>query len=148
MPKKSEITSLFTTSKDVETLSNELAGIQMHPIFKLCSAGMKMLCSIVNDFNEVGKFLVKSEFYTHNALGSKPLKVVIRGLPVYSPHKILAELISVNLKLAKVFPFGRKGPGSYRDKLYLVHLEKDSIGRFGKLSFTSLLNGRVTAAEK
>lgn len=37
------------------------------------------------------------------------------------------ELKSVNLKPVKVFPFGRKTSGAYRNKLYSDHLEKDSI---------------------
>ena len=125
---KVKIPPLFTKSKEVAVLRNELAAKQIHPLFKLCGVGTKIICSTEEDYKAVGKHLLaqKQEFYTHDNPGSKPLKVVIRGLPEFTPETIIAELKANNLKPVNVFPI-KRAVAEHRDKLYLVHLEKGSI---------------------
>lgn len=129
VPTKVRVPPLFTSSKDVAALRAALAVKQIHPLFKLCSTGTKIMCSTMDDFNEVSGYLAafKHEFYTHDTPGSKPMKVIIRGLPEYSPEAIMSELKAAKLKPLKVFPIRRGEPGTHRDKLYLVHIEKGSV---------------------
>lgn len=128
-PKPPKVPPIFASTKEVAALRNELAKKQIHPLFKLCSTGTKIVCTTVADYQEVGKFLVenRAEFYTHDAPGNKPLKVLLRGLEEYSPEEIIQELKAKKLKPLNVFPI-RRGEGSnQRDRPYLVHLEKGSI---------------------
>lgn len=130
MLKKAKIPPLFTISKDVAVLRNKLAAVQIHPLVKLCSMGTTIMCSTEEDFQAVGRFLAtgKMEFFMHDALGSKPLKGVIRGLPDYDPEA------------DQSVPFGRKGSENYRDKLYLVHLGKDSTRLDDLLKIKGIFN--------
>lgn len=129
IPKRVKLPPIFTTSKDVATLRTELAANAVHPFFKLCSQGTKIICSTDADYKAVGEHLKGKchEFYTHDAPGTKPLKVMIHGLPEYSKEEVIAELVAANLKPLDVFPIRRNEEGSYRDQLYLVHLEKGSV---------------------
>lgn len=128
-PKKMKVPPLFTTTKEIVVLRNELAAVQIHPLFKLCSMGTKIVCSTEADFKATRRFLEskKMEYYTHDTPGSKPLKVVIRGLPAYPPEDIVQELKRLQLKPIKVFPIKRAETGNHRDLLYLAHLEKGSV---------------------
>ena len=55
---KVKIPPLFTKSKEVGVLRNELAAKQIHPLFKLCGVGTKIICSTEEDYKAVGKLLL------------------------------------------------------------------------------------------
>ncbi|XP_065088066.1 uncharacterized protein LOC135709609 [Ochlerotatus camptorhynchus] len=103
--KREKVPPLFTSTKELALPRNELAKNQIHPLFKLCSTGITILCSTLVDYNAVGTILQlnRFEFYTHDVPGRKPLKMVIR------------------------VPIARRDETSaFRDQLYLVPFDKDS----------------------
>lgn len=127
-PKREKLPPIFTASKEVAALRTELAAKQIFPLFKLCRIGTKIVCSTSADYKEVGNHLKekKHEFFSHDAPGSKPLKVLLHGLPEFTPEEIIGELRAANLKPLNVFPI-RRHEGVHRDRIYLVHLEKNSV---------------------
>lgn len=128
MPKKEKIPPIFTTSKDLAILRSEIILSGSKAEFKLCSQGTKIICPTVEDYNRVGNHLQKKsyEFHTHDLPGSRPFKVVIRGLPDFAVEDVQSELENLQLRPLKVFKMTRKDQEqkNYRDFLFLVHFAK------------------------
>lgn len=130
LPKKVKLPPIFTPYRDFTKLKGLMKEAKLTPVFKLCSQGTKILCSSLEEYNEVGRLLqrVKLGFYTHDVPGTRPFKVVIRGLPDVTAEEIQDELLLLKLKPIKVFKITRKDQAekNYRDHLFLVHFEKGS----------------------
>lgn len=130
VPRKVKLPPIFTPYRDYSKLLGLMKENNLAPVFKLCSQGTKILTSSLEEYNAVGKLLqqVKLGFYTHDVPGTRPFKVVIRGLPDVTPEEIQDELLLLKLKPIKVFKITRKDQAvkNYRDHLFLVHFERGS----------------------
>lgn len=129
--KRIKLPPIFTPVKEIAKLMEAMNKAKLHPNYKLCSTGTKILCCTEELFNGVKSFFkqAKIEFYTHDVAAAKPMKVVIRGLPAREkPENIMDELVKVHkLKPVAVFEMTRQNKEiNYRDSLYLIHLERGS----------------------
>jgi len=98
--------------------------------FRLCVLGVKLMTEGKQHYDVVKKYLEDKRFqyYTHDAPGTKPLKVLLRGLDDMKEEELMEELVSCALKPSGVFKIARQDKSrTYRDQLYLVHLEHGSI---------------------
>lgn len=130
--RKERIPPLFTTIKDVNTLKAEFEKQGYQPRFKLCSIGTKIMSSSLEEYGKLGAILKSGsvEFYTHDLPSTKPLKVVLRGLPPFNAAEVKAEIENIGLKPLAVFPMTRRSSANknatYRDQLFLIHFVKGS----------------------
>ncbi|XP_055525559.1 uncharacterized protein LOC129718632 [Wyeomyia smithii] len=112
--------------------TTELANLSLEPLYKKCSKGTKILCSNMEEYNKVSDLLATHQvpYYTHDNPATKPLKVVLRGLPALAASTVKAELEQVGLKVEAVFPMNRRSQtikdDPFRDELFLVHFTKRS----------------------
>ena len=130
--KKERVPPLFTPLRDMLKLQAELANLSLEPLYKKCSKGTKILCSNMEEYNKVSDLLATHQvpYYTHDNPATKPLKVVLRGLPALAASTVKAELEQVGFKVEAVFPMNRRSQtvkdDPYRDELFLVHFTKRS----------------------
>lgn len=96
--------------------------------YKLTGQGIKIVCPTVEKYNKMGRLLKtwKYHCYTHDLPGSRPFKVVIRGLGDFSVKSVTAALKQEKLEPLKVFKMTRRDQQekNYRDHLFLVHFPK------------------------
>ncbi|XP_055523130.1 uncharacterized protein LOC129717292 [Wyeomyia smithii] len=126
---REKVPPLFVKTTEIGMLRDELARMQIYPLFKLCSTGIKIMCSSLLDYGKVKQELTAGEFqfYTHDIPSSKPLKVIIRGLNCLLETELRKELERLHLQPQRIFTIVRKDQtGEYRDQLCLVHFAKGS----------------------
>lgn len=96
---------------------------------RLCTEGYKLMVPSMNHYKAVQELLKqrKVEYFSHDIEASKPLKVVIRGLPDMETEALLADLKKKGLQPLAIHKMKRHdNTRIYRDQLYLIHLEKNS----------------------
>ncbi|XP_055614932.1 uncharacterized protein LOC129761241 [Toxorhynchites rutilus septentrionalis] len=134
--KKERVSPLFTSRMDLVKLESELSQQHLKPRFKLCSVGIKIVCSSLKEYQQVGAYLKTEgvQFYTHDMQAAKPLKVVLRGLPPVGPEEVKTELSNLGLKPENVFAMTRRPNNNTWNQLFLVHFAK------GTTNISSLKN--------
>lgn len=124
-----KVPPIFTASKDLAGLMRMFAPHKLNLQYKLCATGTKIICSNLKQFESAKELLKqqKQDFYSHDVASTKPMKVVIRGLPALEPQVVLDELKKHKLQPVAVYPMSRHNKEiAFRDTLYLVHLVKGS----------------------
>lgn len=97
--------------------------------FRLCTEGVKLMTEEKAHYNKVLNYLKEKQFqyYTHDDPGTKPLKVILRGLDDMEIKELLQELKDCGLKPENAYKIARHDKSrKYRDQLFLVHLERGS----------------------
>ncbi|XP_055585558.1 uncharacterized protein LOC129738404 [Uranotaenia lowii] len=128
--KKERVPPLFTPMKDLLLLQSELSQLSLKPLFKKCSIGTKIVCTSLDEYQKVSELLTNNKlpYYTHDNPSTKPLKIVLRGLPAFDEEKVLTELKNLGLKPQAVFPMSRRSQvckdDPFRDELFLIHFTK------------------------
>lgn len=118
--------------------------------FRLCSEGVKLMLESKESFDNAKDFLTKRkwEFFTHDMPGTKPLKVLLRGLDDMAVDELVEELEFHDLKPVKVDKIARHDrTRKYRDQLYLVHLEHGST-TLKDLRAIKIINSTVVEWQK
>lgn len=103
----------------------------IRPVFKFTRFGTKVSCSTEADYNKVMSLLSKTdaEFYTHDRVDSRPIKVVLSGLPNVCPDSLKEQLkIETGLEPVAVYKMTRRAEsaGKHKDTLFLIHFPKGS----------------------
>ncbi|KAL1383375.1 hypothetical protein pipiens_003367 [Culex pipiens pipiens] len=118
----------FIPDKDLTRLRTLANNTKVTATYKLTGQGIKIVCPTVEEYNKMGRLLKtwKYHFYTHDLPGSRPFKVVIRGLGDFSVESVTAALKQEKLEPLKVFKMTRRDQQekNYRDHLFLVHFPK------------------------
>lgn len=118
----------FIPDKDLTRLRTLANNAKVTATYKLTGQGIKIVCPTVEEYNKMGRLLKtwKYHFYTHDLPGSRPFKVVIRGLGDFSVESVTAALKQEKLEPLKVFKMTRRDQQekNYRDHLFLVHFPK------------------------
>lgn len=113
-----------------QTLRERIAKGTLKCSLRLCSDGLKVLADSKPQFYRVLDILKmgKHEYFTHDIPGDKPLKVVLRGLEDMDIKNVEKELENCGLKVTNLYKIARRDTTrKYRDQLYLVHIERNSI---------------------
>lgn len=118
--------------------------------FRLCTQGVKIITEGKAHYQMVLGFLAerKYEYFTHDFPGSKPLKVVLRGLDDMDIKELTEELASYGPRPSNIFKISRHDQTrKYRDQLYLVHFERGSV-TLKDLSSITAVNHTVVKWER
>ncbi|KAL1403482.1 hypothetical protein pipiens_005669 [Culex pipiens pipiens] len=93
----------FIPDKDLTRLRTLANNAKVTATYKLTGQGIKIVCPTVEEYNKMGRLLKtwKYHFYTHDLPGSRPFKVVIRGLGDFSVESVTAALKQEKLEPLK-----------------------------------------------
>lgn len=112
-------------------LRKKIYEANIKPIFKITRFGIKVTCSTEAEHAKVISLLAETEaeFYTHDRVDSRPVKVVLSGLPNVFPDSLKDQLkLEIGVEPLAVYRMTRRAEGNskVRDTQYLIHFPKGS----------------------